>query len=48
MSVVSLVTLLVNAVCVVVQEDVVVAAPLDTGEAQVMVEGKIMSAILLF
>lgn len=40
MSVVRLVTLLVNAVCVVVQEDVVAAAPHGTGGAQVMVEGK--------
>lgn len=46
MSVVRLVTLLVNAVCVVVQEDVVAAAPLGTGGAQVMVEGKIASNIL--
>lgn len=46
MSVVRLVTLLVNAVCVVVQEDVAAAAPLGTGGAQVMVEGKIASNIL--
>ena len=46
MSVVRLVTLLVNAVCVVVQEDVVAAAPLGTGGAQVMVEGKIVSNVL--
>lgn len=39
MSVVSLVILLVNAVCVVVQEDVVAAAPQDIAGAQVMVEG---------
>ena len=46
MSVVRLVTLLVNAVCVVVQEDAVAAAPLGTGGAQVMVEGKIVSNVL--
>lgn len=44
MSVVRLVTLLVNAVCVVVQEDVVAAAPLGTGGAQVMVEGATVPA----
>jgi hypothetical protein len=48
MSVVSLVILLVNAVCVLVQEDVAVALPLDIGGAQVMVEGKLMSDSLLF
>lgn len=48
MSVVSLVILLVNAVCVSVQEDVAVALPLDIGGAQVMVEGKLMSDSLLF
>jgi hypothetical protein len=41
MSVVSLVILLVNAVCVLVQEDVVVALPLDIEGAQVMVEGNV-------
>lgn len=39
MSVVSQVILLVNAVCVVVQEDVVAAAPLDIVEVPVTVAG---------
>lgn len=48
MSVASLVILLVNAVCVLVQVDVVVALPLDIGGAQVMVEGNLMSDSLFF
>lgn len=47
-SVVSLVILLVNAVCVLVQEDVVVAVPPDIGEAQAMVEGELIWDIFLF
>ena len=39
MSVVNLVTLLVNAACVVVQDVVVAAVPLDIAEVPVMVEG---------
>lgn len=42
MSVVSLVILLVNAVCVVVQEDVVAAAPLDIVEVPVMAGGDVI------
>lgn len=48
MSVASLVILLVNAVCVLVQVDVVVALPLDIGGAQVMVEGNLMLDSLFF
>lgn len=44
MNVVSLVILLVNAVCVVVLEDVVVAAPLDIEEVLVMVAGATVPA----
>lgn len=48
MSVVSLVILLVNVVCVLVRVDVVVAVLPDIGEAQVMVEGKFQSDGLRF
>lgn len=48
MSVVSLVILLVNVVCVLVRVDVVVAVLPDIGEAQVMVEGKFQSDSLHF
>ena len=48
MNVVSLVISLVNAVCVVVQEDVVVVVPLDIAEVLVMVAGDVIFLAIYF